>query len=76
MSSEEKFYTPVEAAKLLGVSHVAVRKWIKAGRIKAVKNYYGMYRIPESEVRRLIEERDSLSSFTLDVEELKPKRRP
>jgi hypothetical protein len=34
-----------------------------------------MYRIPESEVRRLVEERSSLKSFTLDLEELKPKRR-
>jgi excisionase family DNA binding protein len=75
LSGEERLYTPEEVAELLGVTHVAVRKWIKAGKVRVVKNIYGMYRIPESEVRRLVEERSSLKSFTLDLEELKPKRR-
>jgi excisionase family DNA binding protein len=76
VSGDERFYTPDEVAELLGVTHVAVRKWIKAGRLKAFKNHYGMYRIPESEVKKLIEERSSLKSFTIDVEELRPEGRP
>ncbi len=75
LSVEERLYTLEEVAELLNVTPIAVRKWIKAGRVKATRNIYGMYRIPESEVKRLISERRSLKTFTLDLDELKPKKR-
>lgn len=70
----ERFYTPEEVARLFNVTPAAVRKWIKTGRLKAIKDHYGMYRIPESEISRLREELNSLKTFTIDLEELKPRR--
>jgi len=45
---------PKEACSLLGVSYSTLRRWIKEGRIRAVQTIGGKYRIPESEVRRLL----------------------
>jgi len=45
---------PKEVCRLLGVSYVTLRRWIKEGKIKAVQTLGGKYRIPESEVRRLL----------------------
>ncbi len=45
---------PKEACRLLGVSYVTLRRWIKEGKIKAVQTLGGKYRIPESEVKRLL----------------------
>lgn len=66
--STERFYTPEEVAKMFNVTPVAVRKWIRVGRLKAIKDHYGMYRIPESEVRKLKEELSSLKTFTVDLD--------
>ena len=43
-----------EVARLLGVSPTTVRRWILSGRIRAERTPGGHYRIPESEVRRLL----------------------
>jgi hypothetical protein len=48
----KKLYSTGEAAKLLGVSFITVKRWIYAGKIKAVKTPSGRYRIPESEIQR------------------------
>ena len=44
-----------EVAEVLGVDRHAVVKWIKEGKIKAVRLPSGRYRIPESEVRKVLE---------------------
>ena len=43
-----------EVCGLLGVSYVTLRRRIKEGKVKAVRTLGGKYRIPESEVRRLL----------------------
>jgi len=45
---------PKEVCDLLGVSYPTLRRWIKEGRIRAIQTVGGKYRIPESEVRRLL----------------------
>ncbi|RLF22933.1 MAG: IS607 family transposase [Thermoprotei archaeon] len=50
----ERLLRPKEVCKLLGVSYVTLRRWIKEGRIRAVRTLGGKYRIPESEVKRLL----------------------
>jgi len=44
-----------EVAELLGVDRHTVVKWIKEGKIRAIKLPSGRYRIPESEVRKILE---------------------
>jgi putative resolvase len=50
---EEKFYSTGKTAKMLGIHFVPLKKWIYAGKVKAIKTLGGQYRIPESEIRRL-----------------------
>ena len=50
----ERLLRPKEACRLLGVSYVTLRRWIKEGKIKALQTLGGKYRIPESEVKRLL----------------------
>jgi len=45
---------PKEVCRLFGVSYVTLRRWIKEGKIRAVQTLGGKYRIPESEVKRLL----------------------
>ena len=45
---------PKEACRLLGVSYVTLRRFIKEGKIRAIRTIGGKYRIPESEVKRLL----------------------
>ena len=45
---------PKDACRVLGVSYVTLRRWIKEGKIRAVQTLGGKYRIPESEVKRLL----------------------
>ena len=45
--------TPIEAAKLLGVTSQAVRLWIREGRIAYVK-VGGYYRIDEDTVKDIL----------------------
>jgi len=44
-----------EVAELLGVDRHTVVKWVKEGMIRAVRLPNGRYRIPESEVRKILE---------------------
>ena len=50
----ERLLRPKDVCRLLGVSYVTLRRWIKEGKIKAVQTLGGKYRIPESEVKRLL----------------------
>ena len=49
----ERHYGTREACEILGIANRTLRRWIKEGRIRAV-NINGRWRIPESEVKRLL----------------------
>ncbi len=49
----ERHYSTREACKMLGIANRTIRRWIKEGRIRAV-NINGRWRIPESEIKRLL----------------------
>ena len=50
----ERLLRPKEACKVLGVSYTTLRRWIKEGKIRAVRTLGGKYRIPEGEVKRIL----------------------
>lgn len=47
-------HTTKEAAALLAVHPVTIRRWIEAGQIKAVTLPSGHFRIPQAEIDRLL----------------------
>jgi len=49
-----KMYPVSEAGKILGISYPALKQWIYTRKIKTVKTPGGHYRIPESEIDRLL----------------------
>ncbi len=51
---EEKLYSTGKAARLLGIHFNTMKKWIYAGKVDAIKTLGGQYRIPESEIKRLL----------------------
>ena len=52
---EDRHLSLTEVAGAMGVSERTVRRWIKAGRLKAYKPGRD-YRIPESAVRKFVED--------------------
>ena len=54
----ERLYKVSEVARMLNVSTVAVRKWIKAGKLKA-KRVGKLWMIPEDELKRFLGEKPS-----------------
>jgi len=50
----ERHYSVEEAAERLGVSQETVRRWVRLGHIKAVRPGFRAWRIPVSEVARLL----------------------
>jgi len=52
--TSEHLLRPKEVCRILGVSYPTLRRWIKEGRIRAIQTVGGKYRIPESEVKRLL----------------------
>jgi DNA binding domain, excisionase family len=46
---------PREACQRLGISYSTLSRWVREGRIRAVRTAGGKYRVPESEVRRIAE---------------------
>ncbi|MEM4048099.1 MAG: IS607 family transposase [Zestosphaera sp.] len=48
---------PKEVCERLGVSYSTLHRWIGEGYVKAIRTVGGKYRIPESEVRRILESR-------------------
>jgi excisionase family DNA binding protein len=50
----EKMYRVREVSNMLGVGYSTLRRWIKLGRVRVVR-VGNQYRIPESEVKRIIE---------------------
>jgi len=53
--SSEKLLRPKEVCQRLGVSYSTLSRWVREGRIKAVRTAGGKFRVPESEVRRIAE---------------------
>lgn len=53
----ERLLTPRQVAEILGVSFITIKRWIYSGKIKAVKLPTGKWRIPESEVKRILGEK-------------------
>jgi putative resolvase len=55
MSTSGRLLNVKEVALLLNVSRQALWKWIKGGKIKADKLPSGRFRIPESELVRILQ---------------------
>ncbi|MCA6213290.1 IS607 family transposase [Thermococcus bergensis] len=53
----ERMLTPRQVAEVLGVSFITIKRWIYSGKIKAVKLPTGKWRIPESEVKKILSEK-------------------
>ena len=52
--SMPKFYTPRDAAQVLGISYSSLKQWIYQGKLKSIQTAGGHHRIPEPEVDRLL----------------------
>jgi len=55
MSAPERLLRPKEVCQRLGISYPTLARWVREGRIRAVRTAGGKYRIPESEVMRIAE---------------------
>jgi putative resolvase len=51
----ERLLRPKEVCQKLGISYSTLSRWVREGRIKAIRTAGGVFRIPESEVRRIAE---------------------
>jgi excisionase family DNA binding protein len=51
----EKLLRPKEVCQRLGISYSTLSRWVREGRIRAVRTAGGVFRVPESEVRRIAE---------------------
>jgi excisionase family DNA binding protein len=49
----EKYYSPEEIAEQFNLKPATVRKWIRQGKLKAIK-LGRLWRIPEEELQRFI----------------------
>jgi molybdopterin-binding protein len=49
-----RFYSPCEAAAVLGISYASLKQWIYRGKLKSVRTPGGHHRISESEIDRLL----------------------
>jgi len=46
---------PKEVCQRLGISYATLSRWVREGKIKAIRTAGGKFRVPESEVRRIAE---------------------
>ena len=46
---------PKEVCERLGISYSTLSRWVREGRIRAIRTAGGVFRVPESEVRRIAE---------------------
>jgi excisionase family DNA binding protein len=53
MNRVEKLLKPREVCELLNISYHTLLRWIKEGRIRAIR-VNGYYRIPESELKKIV----------------------
>ncbi len=49
----EEFLSPRDVCRMLGVSYITLWRWIREGRIKAIRSPSGRYLIPRSEIEKL-----------------------
>ena len=59
-------YTTREAANLLGVSFITIKRWIYSGKVEAVKDSRGWWRIEKKEIQRLRVELEKKSLRDID----------
>jgi len=52
--SRSKLFTAHDAAQVLGISYVALKRWIYKKKIRTLKTAGGHYRIPEKEIERFL----------------------
>ena len=52
MSSEE-YLKPHEVCRILGISYITLWRWIREGKVKAVRSPSGRYLIPRSEIEKI-----------------------
>jgi excisionase family DNA binding protein len=57
-------YSMSKAAKVVGVSKTTMHKWVKSGKVTSTKLNDGTYSIDESELNRVIESRNQVTSTT------------
>ena len=55
VSTAERLLRPKEACQRLGISYPTLARWVREGKIRAVRTAGGKYRIAESEVMRIAE---------------------
>ena len=53
--ASERWLRPKEVCQRLGISYATLSRWVREGRIRAIRTAGGKYRVPESEVRRIAE---------------------
>jgi excisionase family DNA binding protein len=53
--SSERLLRPREVCQRLGISYSTLSRWVREGRIRAIRTAGGVFRVPESEVRRIAE---------------------
>ena len=58
----QRLLTPAQACRALGISRQTLKKWVKAGLIEAVPLPSGGWRIPESEIQRVLAGRESFKA--------------
>lgn len=51
----KRLLRPKEVCQRLGISYATLSRWVREGKIKAIRTAGGKYRVPESEVRRIAE---------------------
>lgn len=47
-------YSTQETAKRIGISFITLKRWIYSGKIKAVRDERGWWKIEEEEINRLV----------------------
>ena len=58
-------YSMLKAAKVAGVSKTTMHKWVKSGKFTSIRLDDGTYSIDESELNRVIQSRQQLTSTTV-----------
>ncbi len=57
----EEFLSPHDACRILGISYITLLRWIRGGRVKAVRSPSGRYLIPRGEIEKLKGEKERVS---------------
>jgi excisionase family DNA binding protein len=55
-ASAERWLSNAECGDRLGVKGATIAKWIRQGRLSAIRLGYRSYRVSESEFRRFVEQ--------------------